>query len=187
MQDEFNQRKQKFKDKSDFIALNSTYKVIKNSFDDVKTMISELEDSKAIRTKMQEYTRNLIEKEEYSKSLELHNRVKHMKTLQDEAARYAEKKRIIQAKLEETAETGKRIKDEIDELDLKARVLRAKKKMLLKENKLLTDQAVTISNDTIENQNDLIALLKEKDEEELKRLEGLQTRFYHETVKMVNL
>lgn len=54
MRNEYDQRKQKFKDKSDFIALNSAFKVIKNSLDDVKTLLAEQDKSKDIKSKIQE-------------------------------------------------------------------------------------------------------------------------------------
>lgn len=187
MKDEYTQRKQKFKDRSDFIALNSSFKVIKNSLDDVKAMISELDESKSIRSKMHEYTKNLIEKEEYGEAIGLYNRVKHQRNLREEAEKYALKKRLLEDKLNMAADTNKRLKEEIEDLDCQARVLRTKKKMLLKENKLLTDSAVSITGSILENQGDLIKSLQEKDNEEMANLENLQTRFYKETVKMANL
>lgn len=187
MKDEYSQRKQKFKDRSDFVALNSSFKVIKNSLDDVKAMIAELDESKSIRSKMHEYTKNLIEKEEYGNSISLYNRVKHQRNLREEAERYAQKKRALEDKLAMAGETNKRLKEEIEDLDCQARVLRTRKKMLLKENKLLTDTAVSVTGSILENQTDLINLLQENDNEELANLENLQTRFYKETVKMANL
>ena len=61
MKNEFDQRKQKFKDKSDFIALNSQFKIVKNSLDDVKDLMSEHDESMIIQEKMQECQKQLDE------------------------------------------------------------------------------------------------------------------------------
>ena len=39
LKDDYAQRKQKFKDNSDLMALNSNFKTIRSSLDEVKTMI----------------------------------------------------------------------------------------------------------------------------------------------------
>lgn len=39
LKDDYNKRKQKVKDNSDIMSLNSSFKVIRNSLDEVKTMI----------------------------------------------------------------------------------------------------------------------------------------------------
>lgn len=187
MKDEFAQRKQKFKDKSNLIALNSTFKIIKNSFDDVKALITELDDSKSIKYKMSEIHQQLEEKADYNKAIELYNRVKYQKTLLEEKDKYLEKKNFMQSKIDEYNEEAKKIKSEMSELDSKARVLRTRKKMLLKENKLLTEQAGSVTGSILSNQDDLSNSLKDKDKQEMVSLETLQQMFYAETVKMANL
>jgi chromosome segregation ATPase len=185
--DEYAQRKQKFKDKSNLIALNSTFKTIKNSFDDVKALITELGDSKSIKNKMSEIQQQFEEKEDYSKSIELYSRVKHQKAILEEKGKYLDKQNFMQSQIDEHNEKAKKIKDEMSELDSKARVLRARKKMLLKENSLLTDQAGTVTSSILSNQVDLSSSLKDKDKQEVASLETLQQMFYAETVKMANL
>lgn len=187
MKDEFAQRKQKFKDKSNLIALNSTFKIIKNSFDDVKALITELDDSKSIKHKMSEIQQQLEEKADYHKAIELYNRVKYQKMLLEEKEKYLEKKNFMQSKIDEYNEEAKKIKSEMSELDCRARVLRTRKKMLLKENKLLTEQAGSVTGSILSNQDDLILSLKDKDKQEMVSLETLQQMFYAETVKMANL
>jgi len=61
MKNEYAQRKQKFKDKSDFIALNSSFKIVKSSLDDVKALMSEQDESRAIKHKMQECQKQIDE------------------------------------------------------------------------------------------------------------------------------
>lgn len=107
LKDDYNQRKQKFKDNSDLMALNSSFKIIRNSLDDVKTLISELEDTKAIRAKMHEYKKSLVEKEEYSSSVELYNESKFQKAKLEEFQKYTEKRQEIMDKLENPSITGK--------------------------------------------------------------------------------
>jgi len=186
MKDEFNMRKQKFKDKSDFIALNSTFKVIKNSLDDVKAMIAEHEDAKNIKIKMHEYQKSMVEKEEYAENIKLYNRVRHQKKILEEREKFELRKMQLEPKLEATKIANKKIRKEIEDMDWRARKLRADKKELLKDNKILTDKLVSLKH-TSDSQDKQLASLKEKDNEELQNLEDLQTRFYKETVKMANL
>ncbi|CAI2384181.1 unnamed protein product [Moneuplotes crassus] len=187
MRNEYDQRKQKFKDKSDFIALNSAFKVIKNSLDDVKALLAEQDKSKDIKSKIQELRKKYEEATDYGKSIELSSKVKHMKTLLQEKQKYAEKKRILQEKLEEASKEADEIQEEKAKLDKEARILKTKKKLLIRENKMLTDDTNYLGGSLLINQLDLTKYLDEKDSEEKHNLESLQQRFYGETVKMATL
>jgi chromosome segregation ATPase len=179
MKDEYNQRKQKFKDKSDFVALNSTFKVLKNSLDDVKALINDLEDARSIKAKMHEYKKQMIEKGEF-------NPIKHKKALLEERESYRKKREMAELKQEEQQEREREVRREIEQLDWEARKLRAKKKGLMKDNKFLSDKLVETKR-VIEGQERESTAMEEKDKEEMQNLENLQQRFYQETVKMANL
>lgn len=58
IKDQYNQRKQK----SELISLNSSFKVIKNSLDEVKGMIGDLQEAKKIKNKIYDYQKSIIGK-----------------------------------------------------------------------------------------------------------------------------
>lgn len=53
------------KQKSQLISLNSTFKVIKNSLDEVKAMIQDVHETKKIKAKMHDAMKSLIGKMPY--------------------------------------------------------------------------------------------------------------------------
>lgn len=93
---------------------------------------------------------------------------------------------LINPNRDSEPEFSTKIKEEHFDIELQAKVLRMKKKMLMKENKLLSDNTITL-NSILENQDSLILALKNRNTEEMNNLEYLQTKFYDETVKMANL